>query len=601
MDGADESRDAVEELICALVSIGIAGLLDGLGAGEVAASMRSALNIGAARVSDAFKRDLERILERNAREVRDDASSSSSQAAADAAADESVWSDEEHERKTAAHDGAVRAQTFVSRACGDAAVQTVTSYQRVLNGMAHDINTIGYERAAKAAMRRFEDAGITCAVYDRNGRKVRLSLQAVVNRELSSIGNRALFDQTISLAKRTGDNLVEVNTTANCRESHASWQGGIYQLEGSGEHRNFYTACRWGDPVNGIGGYNCGHRFRIYRPSDGRRFGDPLDGTGYTTEDARRLKGSQRRYERIIRNAKLEIEAIDRSGIDDATKAELKRAARARMADARTRMNMLIAEHPKLLKREQWRERTYTQNAGGYGGLSNAKPQGPAPVIKRQVERDDSEQIRDGVHRNGVTFVEYKGHKADYGTHSLPNGGTFVGPSRERAVELLKDRFGADSIDPVVGDDSLQIASEKGALNNRNDPDHTRRRGFADSYYREIVNRDRKTVIGKIARAANINYSQAERAFNHVFIEKHELYDGYRTFDPDYDMAQSFQRIIDTGDVQFHDIVLVRHECLESEYMEDGLSYGEAHDKAEELYNYVIALNEWLRENGYDA
>lgn len=103
------------------------------------------------------------------------------------------------------------------------------------------------------------------------------------------------------------------------------------------------------------------------------------------------------------------------------------------------------------------------------------------------------------------------------------------------------------------------------------------------------------------ARAVNINYSQAERAFNDVFTEKHELYDGYRTFDPDYDMAQSFQRIIDTGDVQFHDIVLIRHECLESEDMEDGLSYGEAHDKAEELYNSVIALNEWLRINGYDA
>lgn len=163
------------------------------------------------------------------------------------------------------------------------------------------------------------------------------------------------------------------------------------------------------------------------------------------------------------------------------------------------------------------------------------------------------------------------------------------------------DRYGADGIDPVVGDDCLQRASEKGALNNRNDPDRSRCKGLANSYYREIVNRDMKTVIRKIARAANINYSQAERAFDHVFIEKHELSDGYRTFDPDYGMAQSFQRIIDTGDVQFHDIVLVRHGCFESEYMEDGLSYGEAHDKAEELYNCVIALNEGLRENGYDA
>lgn len=85
------------------------------------------------------------------------------------------------------------------------------------------------------------------------------------------------------------------------------------------------------------------------------------------------------------------------------------------------------------------------------------------------------------------------------------------------------------------------------------------------------------------------------------FIEKHELTDGYRTFDPDYHMAQSFQRVIDTGDVQFYDIVLIRHECLESKCMEDGLPYKEAHEKADELYNCIIALNEWLNENGYDT
>lgn len=67
------------------------------------------------------------------------------------------------------------------------------------------------------------------------------------------------------------------------------------------------------------------------------------------------------------------------------------------------------------------------------------------------MEQGGAEAIRDGVHRNGVTFVEYKGHRADYGTHRLPNGATFVGPSRERAIELLEERYGSGTERPGGG------------------------------------------------------------------------------------------------------------------------------------------------------
>ena len=97
--------------------------------------------------------------------------------------------------------------------------------------------------------------------------------------------------------------------------------------------------------------------------------------------------------------------------------------------------------------------------------------------------------------------------------------------------------------------------------------------------------------------------AEAERAFNHLFIEEHDLADGRRRFDPDYYMAQSMQRLIDSGDPLPHDLILFKHEALEARYMEEGMTQGQAHDKANELYNYEGMLDEWIaeREGGPNA
>lgn len=77
---------------------------------------------------------------------------------------------------------------------------------------------------------------------------------------------------------------------------------------------------------------------------------------------------------------------------------------------------------------------------------------------------------------------------------------------------------------------------------------------------------------------------------NHVFIEEHDLQNGRKRFFPDYEMAQSWQRLIDGRNIQERDIVLLNHEYIESIFMKGGLSAVDAHEKAQRIYNYAALL-----------
>lgn len=68
-------------------------------------------------------------------------------------------------------------------------------------------------------------------------------------------------------------------------------------------------------------------------------------------------------------------------------------------------------------------------------------------------------------------------------------------------------------------------------------------------------------------------------------------------FDPDYDMAESFRRILDGKDIKPHDIVLLKHENLELNLMKKyNLVYEDAHDITIRKYDYQKALDEFLKE-----
>ncbi|WP_283583467.1 hypothetical protein [Limosilactobacillus difficilis] len=135
--------------------------------------------------------------------------------------------------------------------------------------------------------------------------------------------------------------------------------------------------------------------------------------------------------------------------------------------------------------------------------------------------------------------------------------------------------------------------SAAGALNNTNDPDMSKRYRHARMYYTELRNSKRSSLIQNMQQSSQLPESVVISALRHVLDSKYSLDNGAGTsiqhFYPDYDMAQSFQRL-NEGDPTDYDIIMLQHEALEAQYMDDGMDYETAHIKTNKTYNYAAAL-----------
>lgn len=139
-----------------------------------------------------------------------------------------------------------------------------------------------------------------------------------------------------------------------------------------------------------------------------------------------------------------------------------------------------------------------------------------------------------------------------------------------------------------------------GALSNKTDPFGRKREKHAISYYEEIRNRRSDYVIKRISKHGGVSEKAAKNIYEHVFVEKHIFADGTeRQFDPDYDMSESFRRILEGKNIKPHDITMLRHENLELNLMKKyNMVYEDAHSLAEQKYNYKKELDEFLERIG---
>lgn len=139
---------------------------------------------------------------------------------------------------------------------------------------------------------------------------------------------------------------------------------------------------------------------------------------------------------------------------------------------------------------------------------------------------------------------------------------------------------------PLIDEQSFKLVPQKNSYTNYAESDKISTNNFGGA------KGAMKTDCARIAANTGFREQDIRRIKNHVFYEKHLLDDGLSRFDPDYEMAQSWQRLIEGKNIESRDIILLNHEFLESIYMSEGLRYSQAHDKAEKIYNYVAALKE---------
>lgn len=126
-----------------------------------------------------------------------------------------------------------------------------------------------------------------------------------------------------------------------------------------------------------------------------------------------------------------------------------------------------------------------------------------------------------------------------------------------------------------------------GALN----PDSKRADKHAAQYYEAV--RKMQTDVKRIAENTGYSEEIIQSIKDFIFYEKHDLGDRYDYFEPDYSMAQSWQRLIDGKNILPHDLTLIKHEKMEKELINQGYSQSEAHILTSREYNYEKEAREY--------
>lgn len=104
--------------------------------------------------------------------------------------------------------------------------------------------------------------------------------------------------------------------------------------------------------------------------------------------------------------------------------------------------------------------------------------------------------------------------------------------------------------------------------------------------------RNNKYDVEKIAKNTGYSVAQIQSIKNYLFIDKHDLGDKIDRFVPDFCIAQSWDRLT-TGKIEKHDLILLKHEIMEQELIENGLTQDEAHKITSQKYNYQKEAEEF--------
>lgn len=170
-------------------------------------------------------------------------------------------------------------------------------------------------------------------------------------------------------------------------------------------------------------------------------------------------------------------------------------------------------------------------------------------------------------------------------------------PEQTRGVAINNDNPLAKTANSGIIDsrgDALNSTGAGGAIPRG---DWKRMNEHAARYYEEV--RHRTTDVAAISRNTGVSAEDIEIVKQHVFFAKHDLGDDEpRRFDPSYDMAVSWQKLIEGRNIHEMDTVMLQHELLEAHYMAGGMGYRQAHRLTNKQHNYEVYIKDLDRRAG---
>ncbi len=122
-----------------------------------------------------------------------------------------------------------------------------------------------------------------------------------------------------------------------------------------------------------------------------------------------------------------------------------------------------------------------------------------------------------------------------------------------------------------------------GAIYGALDPSSKEAHEHAERYYAFV--RSTNSDIDKIAENTGLDMETISVVKNYLFIDEHDLGGMSKRFDPNYEIAQSWQRLWQGENILKHDLTLIKHEEYERELLLSGIPQGRAHIMASRRYN----------------
>lgn len=176
---------------------------------------------------------------------------------------------------------------------------------------------------------------------------------------------------------------------------------------------------------------------------------------------------------------------------------------------------------------------------------------------------------------------------------TLEDRAAYYGLDKTENFEDFKKKYlkAAEHSENVLTNTGKSGKITSGAISGGRNPLGAKAKEHAERYYESV--RKMKNDVATIARNLDLPEEEIQAVKSFIFLDKHDLGNGtLEYFSPDYMMAESWQRLID-GSQKPHDVTLIRHEILERQLMNSGLSQEEAHIKASAQFNYSKEAREY--------